>query len=319
MLRSAILVVTNPTDETADAVIRTLDMSGERVVRFHPESVGKDQLLSANSKGIVLEIPAIGYRGNPTDFKSVWVRRPRPPSGESLNKEIAELERQETEALINGFYGDIRGNWCSSFHSIRQASYKICQLNRARALGFKVPDFLVSTDVSEILSFFEDHQGRVVCKPLNSHSTKIVQGEQYSLLMTHALSRDDLLRFGEKRLPCPFFVQRLIKSVCDIRTTVIGDTVTSVAIESTQTEGIDTRMQWNEAHHRLTSLPTELERKIPLYLGSFGLSFGAFDFLRDSKGSDWFLECNPIGQFLWMDQKAGTTLESTMASFLMMD
>ena len=179
-----------------------------------------------------------------------------------------------------------------------------------------VPNFLVSSDVSEILTFFEEHPGQVVCKPLNSHSTKVVQGERYSLLMTHSLSREDLLRFGETRLPCPIFVQTLIKSVCDIRATAIGETVTSVAIESAQTEGIDTRMQWNDARHRHAQLPTELERRISEYLNSFGLHFGAFDFLRDATGRDWFLECNPIGQFLWIDEKAGTDLESTMASFL---
>ena len=55
------------------------------------------------------------------------------------------------------------------------------------------------------------------------------------------------------------------------------------------------------------------------YLRHMGLNFGAFDFIVDNNGQWWFLECNPNGQWLWMEFAAGLPLSETMARSLALE
>ena len=52
------------------------------------------------------------------------------------------------------------------------------------------------------------------------------------------------------------------------------------------------------------------------YLKWMGLNFGAFDFSVDKKGHWYFLECNPNGQWLWIEIKTGLNLAQTFAEHL---
>ena len=40
-------------------------------------------------------------------------------------------------------------------------------------------------------------------------------------------------------------------------------------------------------------------------MAAVGLRYGAFDFRVDPDGAPWFLECNPEGQYLWIEIETG--------------
>ncbi|MEU3896638.1 MvdC/MvdD family ATP grasp protein [Streptomyces sp. NPDC045251] len=48
----------------------------------------------------------------------------------------------------------------------------------------------------------------------------------------------------------------------------------------------------------------------------FGLVFGAFDFAIDREGRWWFLECNPSGQWYWLEHETGLPMLAAMADLL---
>ena len=52
------------------------------------------------------------------------------------------------------------------------------------------------------------------------------------------------------------------------------------------------------------------------YLEAFGLAFGCFDFAVDPDGVPWFLECNPNGQWAWMEDPTGAPMTSAFADLL---
>ena len=50
---------------------------------------------------------------------------------------------------------------------------------------------------------------------------------------------------------------------------------------------------------------------------AFGLNFGCFDVLVTKAGTPVFLECNPNGQWLWVEQMTGLPIAETVAHELM--
>jgi len=58
------------------------------------------------------------------------------------------------------------------------------------------------------------------------------------------------------------------------------------------------------------------ERGVPRFLDTFGLHFGAFDFAV-TPGGEWImLECNPFGEYGWLEDKLDLPITSALADLL---
>ncbi len=49
----------------------------------------------------------------------------------------------------------------------------------------------------------------------------------------------------------------------------------------------------------------------------YGRCFGAFDFIHSKKGKYFFLELNPNGQWLWLQEQSGHDLTKEIADNLL--
>ena len=63
--------------------------------------------------------------------------------------------------------------------------------------------------------------------------------------------------------------------------------------------------------------PKEIERFCNSYLDTLGINFGCFDFIKDVNNNFYFLECNPNGQWLWLEMEIGLKISKAIANFLM--
>ena len=52
------------------------------------------------------------------------------------------------------------------------------------------------------------------------------------------------------------------------------------------------------------------------YLHAFGLTYGAFDFALAPDGRWWFLECNPAGQWAFVDEDTTRAIANALADTL---
>ncbi|MFD4608909.1 MvdC/MvdD family ATP grasp protein [Streptomyces sp. NPDC058440] len=59
-----------------------------------------------------------------------------------------------------------------------------------------------------------------------------------------------------------------------------------------------------------------LPEALRAYLDHFRLVFGAFDFAVDRQGQWWFLECNPSGQWAWLEPETRLPMVVAMADLL---
>ncbi|MGH4015645.1 MAG: hypothetical protein ACRDSL_17325 [Pseudonocardiaceae bacterium] len=63
-------------------------------------------------------------------------------------------------------------------------------------------------------------------------------------------------------------------------------------------------------------LPAPVAEGITRFLEARNLVYGALDFVVGPDGSYTFLECNPGGQFGWLESRTGVPLTHTLADLL---
>jgi hypothetical protein len=107
--------------------------------------------------------------------------------------------------------------------------------------------------------------------------------------------------------------QQRVDKVADVRVTVIGEEIFPVRIDS---DLLDWRTDYDRLTYSVPDLPPGMAFSLRRYLGHFGLVFGAFDFAIDGEGRWWFLECNPSGQWAWLEPETGLPMAAAMADLL---
>ncbi|MGA4840685.1 hypothetical protein [Streptomyces sp. G45] len=63
-------------------------------------------------------------------------------------------------------------------------------------------------------------------------------------------------------------------------------------------------------------MPAPVRAAVIAYLHAYGLIFGAFDFALDGNGTWWFLECNPNGQWAFVDGPTSRAVTRALADTL---
>jgi D-alanine-D-alanine ligase-like ATP-grasp enzyme len=82
-------------------------------------------------------------------------------------------------------------------------------------------------------------------------------------------------------------------------------------------------VDWRAGYTSTRGIPqAAIETPSPLhdfclaYLGELNLNFGCFDFIVDDNDTPWFLECNPNGQWMWIEEDTGLPISRAIAECL---
>jgi len=200
---------------------------------------------------------------------------------------------------------------------IEAAEMKPYQLYFARKLGFSIPATIISSDRSAIEDFFLRHEGNVIAKPVRSGYIEVAAGEAFGIY-TRRLSHKDI-ELLETALPCPIIVQKEIPKGFDIRVTVVGEKLFAVAIDSRNDPygKIDWRRTENpDLPHQVHEIPDRIKDLLIKLTHELGLSFSAIDLVLNPEGEYFFLEVNPSGQWLWIEDKTGLPISDAVADWL---
>jgi glutathione synthase/RimK-type ligase-like ATP-grasp enzyme len=78
---------------------------------------------------------------------------------------------------------------------------------------------------------------------------------------------------------------------------------------------------WREGYDfgvKFTEMPLDpvLIKKCKAFLDQLDLNFGCFDFIVDENENVFFLECNPNGQWLWIEEDTGMDISGAVAEWL---
>lgn len=312
-----LLILTNRDDHTADWLIAELHRRSAPFVRFNTEDYPQRvRLRWAPRDGARLTGDA--YDVDLEDVSAVWYRRPVPPVLPSaLTPEQARWAMAEAREALEGVWRSMDVRWVNHPDRNGPASSKPAQLRAAEALGFEVPDTLVTNDPDAARQFVTSHPGGAVVKPLRSGRLSIDADEHlfFTTLLTDA-AEAPFERLGAE----PYLFQAHVAKRADVRVTVIGDEAFAVRIHSQ--DDPETRIDFrrtdpNRLRHEPFELPADVERRCIALVAGAGCLFGAIDLAERDDGSFVFFENNPSGQWAWIEQLTELPLRARLADLLL--
>ncbi|MFI2187449.1 ATP-grasp ribosomal peptide maturase [Streptomyces sioyaensis] len=314
-----VLVCTEYEDATADLVIAELNRRRVPVLRFDP---GRDfpapvVLAARIGAGDTSRTKSGGWDGRLTvgertadlsAVRALYHRRPSPYPTNS-GEQAARFAAQENRRGLGGVLGALPGClYLSHPQAIARAEYKPAQLDAATRAGLTVPATLITSDPGEAKQFCSEQP--TIYKPLHAGAYE-VEGEPAGIWaapveageIDGAVSRSAHL------------FQAQVPKVADVRAVVVGEQVFAARI--TAPPGVvDWRAEYQSLSYEPVACPDEIRGALVRFLAGFGLNFGAFDFAVTADGAWWFLECNPNGQWAWLEDVAGLSITTAIADLL---
>lgn len=314
MTDGVILVISAPGDRHAEAVLAHLQHAhvaaqlvdiGSYPYTMSLTSAIDDKMWScllATSDGTVVRL---------TDCRVIWCRRPRAytidPRIQQPRHKLFAL-RESSEALM-GTLSSLDVLWVNDPFSEWAAEQKIYQLRTARAVGLTIPRTLVTNEPQRARAFIDElgvHRSVYKCfsaTPEDWRETRIMRSDELELL--------DNVRYA------PVIFQEYVQAGVDLRVTIIGDKTFAAAIHS-QGLGydVDYRMTLGRAQVEPTELPSSVNRRLHALMDRMNLVYGAIDLRRTPDGVYVFLEINPNGEFLFIEEFTGQPIAAGVAQFL---
>lgn len=315
----AVLIVTRRDDVSADRVEEAIVKRGGRPYRIDTADFPLELQLS-------VELANSGWRGTLTsssagrisldDLVSVYVRRPRPFR---FSSKLTPAERRhaghEARYGLGGVLMSLPVRWCNQPGRSADAAYKPGQLAAFRACGLKVPRTQITNRVDDVLDFVH-RVGQLVCKSIASEVVHTPDGSK--VVYTHLLTDDDLADLRGVDHTAHLF-QEYVPKEFEVRLTVVGNEffAAKISTDSATYTQVDWRRDYDSHTYEIIDTPEEIHSAIMTYMNSAGLAFGAFDFVVTPDDEWVVLECNPEGQWGWIEERTGLPIADAIARLLL--
>ncbi len=313
-----VVIITNQKDVHSDAVEIWLQEWNISYFRFHP-----DELISryeVKYEIIPYSFEVIdtfsGMRCIPEKVKSVWFRRPiKPHVHKNSSEDSRAYFEDEISAFLASFYMAMQdAYWVNPLSKISWANDKLSQLREAKRLGFRLPETFVTNSSIKAYSFYQNQPMNCIVKPFRA----TLIGENIRVF-THKLGNNLKLTDFDCVVATPTVLQEFIDKTSDLRVTVIGRDIFACRIFSQTHEKtkIDFRLaDVMDIPHEMVIIDEHFKKRILAYSQCFGLPSCEFDFAEVETGEPYFLECNPNGQWLWIEIMCKVDISKSMASLL---
>lgn len=309
-----VLVLAAELDVTADHMVKTLESREVPVARFDTAWFPQQATLDAEFRDgrWVGTLSMVGRTVDLTELHAIWYRSPAafdPPAG------LSATERQwavnEAKLGLGGVLSSLPVRWVNHPARNADASYKPLQLTTATGCGLRVPDTLVTNDAATVPRFA---CAPTVTKALGAPS--IVEEGGRKTLFTHPLGEHDLADLRGVETTAHQF-QHWVPKSHEARVIVAGDVVFAAAIRTESAEAfVDWRNDYNALRYERVEPPAEVTAGVLEYCVELSLLYAAFDFVITPDG-DWvFLECNPGGQYGWIEDAIGAPITDAIAELL---
>jgi glutathione synthase/RimK-type ligase-like ATP-grasp enzyme len=175
---------------------------------------------------------------------------------------------------------------------------------------------LVTNSPQAFLEFYFECRGQLVSKVIlfgRVHRN----GENHDSY-THVVQRRELVGYQSVRY-APGIFQEYVPKRVELRVTVVGSRVFAAEIHSQDSRL--TRDDWrhydnDRATYAPHALPKSIENLCLQLVRALHLSFGAIDLVLTPQGEYVFLEINPNGQWVWVQELAGLPIAEAIAELL---
>lgn len=313
-----ILIVTNKEDIHPTPVIEHLERMGIPFFRLNTESLLSDydfEWTCHPKAGSDFRIRNIhtGLEVYGHEVGSVWERRPLVPSELRFSNidQINSHNLKEAHGFLSFLLYYLGDKYCLGHHLYdRSSASKMLQLKLARDLGMAIPDTCFSNNKAAIETFATKHP--IICiKSIDNDNIWFEDDLREYVLYAQAVKSEDLLRLPEDAFAQTVsYLQEYVEKDYELRITVVGDNVFACKIDSQQMDEASGQIDWRQGldyglKHTEYTPPDFIAAFCRVFLQKLHLNFGCFDFIVTPEGGYVFLECNPNGQWLWIEQETG--------------
>lgn len=313
-----LLIVTNKQDPHADEVIRRLSDREVAVFRLNTEDI-----LTKYSVSLSIDIDG-EWAGVITDeldrsvhlhrLRAAWIRRPEFPF-ENPSDGTQAFIASELRALMSCIYALPDVQFVNEVFESQRSKTKFQQLLLATRMGIKVPRTLITNDAARASTFAEKAAGDIAVKSVHTSNFEregVRQGTQ-----TKRVDQCDFLNLAGLAANAPVQIQDYIDKAYELRVTVVGDKVFGVKIDSQINE--ETKVDWRPMTllnpHSYIDLHKDIEDFCRQFVAQQGLVYGAMDFIVTPSGNHIFLENNPSGQYLWLEDETDAPITDSLVDW----
>ena len=313
----AVLILGDPTDPHVVKVCSLIKDKGINVIVFHRFAMNDMVSLSFSNKKLQIEFETPEGVINGDDISTVWVRL-KPialsvPSGsdEWVGQDFSQKEWQFVLHSLPSILTNAK--WVNPIANQNRAAMKPYQLFQAHNIGMKIPDTKITNNPSSASKLFLNNP-RVIYK---TRANYVFPPDEY--IFTTELSKADILKFPARIQRAPGIFQEYIEKDFELRVTVIGDTIFSTKINSQNNS--KTKIDWRKSQiepgmYEPYKLDNKTSSKVLEFHQSSGLIYGAYDFVVPPEAEPIFLECNPAGQWLWIEEFTKQGISESLANTL---
>lgn len=308
-----ILIVSYPGEEHTALVVEHLARAGRPMVQIDLADFPARRAIAAgwqDGRPPVFEVEADGRRVDLAAARVVWWRR---VNNFTIDPAIASQEHRafvhsETSQAVHGVLDSLSCPWVNPRAADAAAHHKPYQWTVAQQLGLRLPRTLITSDAGAARRFIESLRPRQAV--FKAFLASIREWRETRLVQQEDLDRLDLLRLA------PVIFQEYVPGV-DLRITMVGERIFAAEIDVRHTSyEFDMRMVVGQGQMRAVTLPEELQTRLRRLQQRLGLRYGAIDMRRDEQGEYLFLEVNPAGQWLFVEQRTGLPIAQAMADYL---
>ena len=317
-----ILILTEPSDTHSDFVIEMLKKRGAEFIRFNPADFPSRASLSIGYSANGQMRSTLRLKDTTIDLneiRSVWTRRPGlPVPGDRIqDNTVREFVASESQSFLRDAWNALDCFWLPAHPAvILRAQFKVSQLRIASELKFELPPTVVTNSPEEFLDFYQQNNGQIISKLAGSAFQRAAGNTfvRYTEVVAH---RD--VGYASAIQHCPVILQAYIPKRLELRITVVGRHVFAAEIHSQHTH--HTRYDWRrydfeQTPHFPHELPPEIATQCVSLVERLGLHYGAIDMIVTPDGRYVFVEINPNGQYLWIEQKTGLPISSAICDLL---
>lgn len=322
-MKNFVLVITHANDDDhTKTVLEHLDGLDQRYCRFDTEKFPIETSLTLSLSSKLLRV-VDGEEIDLTLAKSVWYRRPVSPLilRQDLGDGYKKFIGHESRAALWSLYTTLDSFWVNPpvMGSKILQSNKLLQLKDALAVGIRVPETLITNNPNRLLAFCREKGGVIACKLL--HGDWFVQGENPATLfvMTQKITTSQIIESIDDIALAPVLAQEYVEKKFELRVTIVGEKIFTCAIYSQESELSKTdwrNYDFENVKHEPYQLPHATEEKLLSLMRVWGLQYGAIDMIVTPSGDFVFLEINPGGQWLWIEQLTEMSISKALAELL---
>jgi len=206
--------------------------------------------------------------------------------------------------------------WLNSPSKTFAANHKLGQLLAAKRVGFTIPETVVSNQWQSIERLLMEHHDEIIVKMSRGviADQNVIRG-----MYTTRLDRTGVDELRDRTVPFPGIYQPFVPKAREWRITVVGNRAFSVAIYTRD----DAKDDWRKKQLipdavtvRAEQPPAGVSEKCFAFLEALSLKYGAFDLVETPDGEIVFLECNPTGMYMWLEDGLGLAIADAIADEL---